>query len=66
MMQDQLERSRAETEGIRGMKERVQGIIEGLSQVRLGDAEIGERGDGGGEVVEEGRDVWEELGREFG
>ncbi|KAL5328266.1 hypothetical protein ACEPPN_001764 [Leptodophora sp. 'Broadleaf-Isolate-01'] len=69
MMQDQLERSRAETRAIGEMKKKVEGILEGLS-VGLGVEKNGlengvdvrhER-----EVVEEGKDVWEELEREFG
>ena len=69
MMQDQLERSRAETRAIGEMKKKVEGILEGLS-VGLGVEKNGlengvdvrhER-----EVVEEGRDGWEELEREFG
>lgn len=65
MMQDQLERSRAETEEIRGMKERVEGIIEGLSQAKLGEGGEEMKGVEKGDVVEEGKDVWEELEREF-
>jgi mediator of RNA polymerase II transcription subunit 7 len=66
MMQDQLERSRAETEGIMGMKGRVEGIIEGLSQAKLGEG-VGDVDMQGleKEEMEEGRDVWEELKREF-
>lgn len=66
MMQSQLDKSRRETQGIREMKAKVEGILEGLGQAKLAD--------GGGEMVvdekegfvEEGRDVWEELGRVFG
>jgi mediator of RNA polymerase II transcription subunit 7 len=64
MMQTQLERSRAETQGIREMKMKVEGILEGLSQAKL--AEVKENEERGNEVVEEGRDVWEALEREFG
>ena len=63
MMQTQLERSRSETQGIREMKLKVEGILEGLSQAKL--AEVDEKKDGGKEDVEEGRDVWEALEREF-
>ncbi|TVY81943.1 Mediator of RNA polymerase II transcription subunit [Lachnellula suecica] len=52
MMQDQLERSRAETE------------VEGLSQAKLREEVDGMKGIEE-EVVEEGRDVWEALEREF-
>jgi mediator of RNA polymerase II transcription subunit 7 len=64
MMQDQLERSRAETQGIREMKEKVEGILEGLSQAKL--AEQDEKDMNGEEVVEEGKDVWDYLEKEFG
>jgi mediator of RNA polymerase II transcription subunit 7 len=64
MMQNQLDRSRAETQGIREMKEKVEGILEGLSQAKL--AEEKEKEGSSGEVVDDGRDVWEVLDREFG
>jgi mediator of RNA polymerase II transcription subunit 7 len=63
MMQDQLDRSRAETQGIREMKEKVESILEGLSQAKLAE-------DAGEAVTEkqreEGAEVWEVLEREFG
>ncbi len=67
MMQDQLDRSRAETEGIRQMKEKVQGILEGFSQAKLAETED-EKVENTEEwnEEEEGRDVWEELQRQFG
>ncbi|CAG8953655.1 hypothetical protein HYFRA_00010114 [Hymenoscyphus fraxineus] len=61
MMQDQLEKSRAETKGIMEMKEKVEGILEGLAKTGLGSEG---KGMGGG-MVERGVDVWEELEREF-
>jgi len=63
MMQTQLERSRSETQGIREMKLKVEGILEGLSQAKL--AEVDEKKDGGKEEVGNERDVWEALEREF-
>lgn len=62
MMQTQLERSRAETQGIREMKMKVEGILEGLSHAKLAE----ENEESGNEVVEDRRDVWEALEREFG
>ncbi|ESZ94301.1 hypothetical protein SBOR_5297 [Sclerotinia borealis F-4128] len=65
MMQDQLEKSRAETEGIMKMKEKVEGILEGLGQVKTAD------GDSAGSQIHEsvmeddGKDVWEQLDLEF-
>lgn len=65
MMQDQLERSRAETEGIMRMKGEVEGVLEGLGKIGLG-----EEGKGAAQknedLVEDGEDVWAELTREFG
>ena len=65
MMQDQLEGSRKETEGIRELWERVEGDIEGLGKAKLAELGDGKVGREGKEVVEEGRDVWEVLEREF-
>lgn len=63
LMQDQLDRSRAETQGIRDMKEKVEGILEGLCQAKL----IEENGEVVSEVkTEEGAEVWEALEKEFG
>ncbi|TVY25161.1 Mediator of RNA polymerase II transcription subunit [Lachnellula hyalina] len=65
MMQDQLEKSRKETQGIRAVKERVEGVIEGLGKLKLAEFENGKVGQGEVEVVEDGRDVWETLEKEF-
>jgi mediator of RNA polymerase II transcription subunit 7 len=65
MMQNQLERSRAETQGIREMKEKVEAILEGLSQAKLKE-DMEKEGSGAKEGEEEERDVWEVLEREFG
>lgn len=63
LMQDQLDRSRAETQGIRDMKEKVEGILEGLSQAKL----IEQNGEAVSEAkTEDGAEVWEVLEREFG
>jgi mediator of RNA polymerase II transcription subunit 7 len=68
MMQDQLERSKAETEGILRMKAEVERVLESLGKETLIGKEYG------GEVpqavarkdeMEAGKDVWEELRREF-
>ena len=65
MMQDQLERSKAETEGILNMKEKVEGILEGLGQAKLAEIDLPED-----EIMEEpeeeaGKVVWDELEKEF-
>jgi len=65
MMQDQLERSKAETEGILRMKGEVERLLEGLGGAGLVEREI--VGNGKEEKVDEdGRDVWEEIWRNFG
>jgi len=68
MMQDQLDRSRAETEGIMKMKGEVEGILEGLAKIGLSD-EVVQNGIGEKELnvsVEAGHDVWNELEAQFG
>lgn len=62
MMQDQLDRCRTETQGIRDMKAKVEGILEGLGQAKLAD--IGEA-DTTSKEGSEGKEVWDELAREF-
>jgi mediator of RNA polymerase II transcription subunit 7 len=44
------------------MKEKVEGILEGLSQAKLKEEEHRE---GGKERVEEGRDIWEALEKDY-
>lgn len=62
MMQEQLERSKAETKGIMDMKEKVEGILEGLDRASVGEEKWM---DGNVGMKEKGGDVWEELEREF-
>jgi mediator of RNA polymerase II transcription subunit 7 len=68
MMQDQLERSKAETEGILRMKAEVETVLAGLGKLgfseKEGSGEAPGAGPGNGEV-EDGRDVWDELERGF-
>lgn len=67
MMQSQLDKSRKETQGIREMKVKVEGILEGLGQAKLADGgEAAKVVDEKERFVEEGRDVWEELELVFG
>lgn len=73
MMQDQLDRSRAETVGILRMKAEVEEMLEGLGKLDLAETKVdvgrhmGEGVNGSPhEVVEEGRDVWEEVWKVFG
>ncbi|PQE30278.1 hypothetical protein CJF32_00008177 [Rutstroemia sp. NJR-2017a WRK4] len=66
MMQDQLEKSRAETEGIMKMKEKVEGILEGLSEVKLEDKSAIEGQLHDEEPEDDGRDIWNQLEKEFG
>ena len=67
MMQSQLDQSRKETQGIREMKTKVEGILEGLGQAKLaGSEDVIAAVDEKVGVLEEGRDVWEELESMFG
>ena len=72
MMTDQLERSKAETNGIYKMKKEVEDVLEGLEKAGLGGKD-----DNTAMIIdnptadsiitkEEGQDIWEELYREFG
>ena len=65
MMQDQLARSKAETEGILRMKTEVEGLLEGLGSAGLAEREAKTEVKGE-KVDEEGREVWEEIWRTFG
>lgn len=73
MMEEQIERCRAEARGIREVKARVEGILDGLGK-DAGQAVVveGEK-EGETEAVrrrrrkeEEGRRVWDALERELG
>lgn len=69
MMQDQLDRSKAETEGILRMKTQAESILEELGKKGL--AEIEHNGevmsiDEGTEEEDVSHDVWRELRKEFG
>lgn len=73
MMQDQLDRSRAETEGILRMKAEVEEMLEGLGKLDLVETKVDKGKDmgksvngGSREVGEEGKDVWEEVWKVFG
>lgn len=62
MMEDQLRRSQAERKGIKDLKEKVEGILEGLGQAKLAEVDT--------EVVvevevEDMKETWEVLEREF-
>jgi len=64
MMQDQLEKSQAETKAMEDMKAKVEGILEGLSRAKLADTTDEKKYEEG--YVEDGKDVWDELEKEFG
>ncbi|KAF7861940.1 hypothetical protein EAF04_007821 [Stromatinia cepivora] len=66
MMHDQLEKSRAETEGIMQMKEKVEGMLEGFGQIKLADDGIATSQTHENIMEDEGKDVWEQLDLEFG
>jgi mediator of RNA polymerase II transcription subunit 7 len=66
MMQDQLEKSKAETEGIMKMKAEVERILEGLGKLDMAEIEVNGAKKSVALPMEEGLDVWEELEKEFG
>ena len=66
MMQDHLERSRAETEGILRMQGEVERLLEGLGSAGLVEKDVMEVDEGDEEVEGEGKDVWEEIWKTFG
>jgi mediator of RNA polymerase II transcription subunit 7 len=69
MMQDQLDRSKAETEGILKMKAQVESVLEELGKKGLVEKEQNEPlmlEDGGKEDEDLSSDIWTELRKEFG
>ncbi|KFY29605.1 hypothetical protein V494_08624 [Pseudogymnoascus sp. VKM F-4513 (FW-928)] len=67
MMEAQLARSKAETDGIESMKTKVEGILAGLGQVNIAREEAEEYKDDKKDLEEYdgAKDVWEELHREM-
>ena len=65
MMQDQLEKSRAEMRGIMEGKEKVEKILEGLALGQGSSLDDAMQGVTEEEKIEDGSDVWEELEKEF-
>jgi len=70
MMEDQLERSKAETAGIKKIKEEVDGVLEGLEKTGLDKYESLITGLNGMDLDKKGDrpqgvDIWAELQREF-
>ncbi len=64
MMQDQLERIRAETKASRDISAKVERVLEEMGRAKLADEEIvPEKMEV--EVVEEGKEMWDALDREF-
>ncbi|KAI9650825.1 Mediator of RNA polymerase II transcription subunit 7 [Ciborinia camelliae] len=66
MMQEQLEKSRAETEGIMKMKEKVEEILEGFGRIKLADEVIASSQLHEDVMEDDGKDVWKQLDLEFG
>ena len=68
MMEAQLARSKAETNGIESMKAKVEGILAGLGQVNIVSEETEDHKDNKKDLEEyDGtKDVWDELHREYG
>jgi mediator of RNA polymerase II transcription subunit 7 len=65
MMQAQLAKSRKETQGIKDMKAKVEGLIQGLGQTSLAESEEPPRSNEKAVNIEEAKDVWEELEKQF-
>lgn len=65
-MQDQLDKSRAETEGIMKMKEKVEGMLEGFGEIKLGDEANANSQEHENVIEDDGKDIWEQLDLEFG
>lgn len=65
MMQAQLEKSRKETQGIKEMKAKVEGLIQGLGQTSLAESEEPTSLNEKVADAEEGKDVWDELEKHF-
>ncbi|OBT55535.1 hypothetical protein VE04_04273 [Pseudogymnoascus sp. 24MN13] len=68
MMEAQLARSKAETNGIENMKTKVEGILAGLGQVNIAPEDAKEYKDIKKDLEEYdgAKDVWDELHREYG
>lgn len=69
MMQDQLERSKNETEGILKMKAQVEAVLDGLGKNGLTEKDESAeapRIETVKEKADDAEDVWGELRREFG
>ena len=68
MMEDQLERSNRETEGIMEMKKKVEGVIQGLGQVDVADTGTPSTPIADGETTARAAreiNAWDELEKEF-
>ncbi|RFU30201.1 hypothetical protein B7463_g6140, partial [Scytalidium lignicola] len=66
LMQDQLDRSKTEIDGIMKMKEKVEGVLDGLAQTKIVDSTVA-RDESSIEIVSDSvKDVWDELEKEFG
>jgi mediator of RNA polymerase II transcription subunit 7 len=68
MMEAQLAKSKAETEGIEKMKAKVEEILAGLGQVKLlnEDVEENKNDKRSSEDFDGSKEVWDELRREYG
>jgi len=64
MMEDQLARANAETDGIYAMKNRVEAMLEGFKNIEI-PSEEGTKEKGAGKGGD-GSDAWEELEKRFG
>lgn len=68
MMQDQLDKSKAETEGILKMKGEIDSLLQGLDKLGLAERQETLEAAGGvpkSGVDDDGKDTWEVLSRDF-
>jgi len=65
MMEEQVAKANAETEGIYAMKRKVDGILDGFKDIHIPEDESVEEVVAVGEV-DDGSDAWEELTRLYG
>ncbi|KAH8816026.1 MED7 protein-domain-containing protein [Xylogone sp. PMI_703] len=66
MMQDQLDRSKAEIDGIMKMKGRVEGLLDGLAQTKIVESSISQDSGSKDTETDPAKDIWDELEKEFG
>lgn len=66
MMEDQLEKSNAEIDGIAKIKAETEAVLAGLENISIEDTSDMTNGKAVEPEYDEGRAIWEQLEREFG